>query len=505
MSEYVVGGDMAGFERSLARFQVLLGGVVDPVSGPRTADELEEYLQVQGRQVLRQVMQDRLDELAASEQRRAEPVVDAAGTAHTRAEHGHTRGLATVFGPVTVERMAYRAPGARNLYPADERLNLPASLYSHTLARLAVREAVRGSFDEAATAIERACGQRVGKRQLLELVRAAAADVTAFYADSCVRSGCDATDLLVLTFDGKGIVMRPGALRPATARAAAAAGPKLATRLSPGEKSNRKRMAEVAAVYACRPVPRTPAQVISRTGGDPPARGPVAEDKWLTASVTDDVPAVIAAAFEEAQRRDPGYDRTWVVLVDGNRHQIEQVQAEAARRQVNITIVVDFIHVLEYVWKAAWSFFEPGDPAAEDWVAAQATKILQGKARQVAAGIRRRATTYGYTDRERSGADTCAGYLTAKTPYLDYDRALTAGWPIATGVIEGACRHLVKDRMDITGARWGLEGAEAVLRLRAVVTNGDFDAYWHFHLLKEHHRVHQTRYQHHRQEYTLAT
>ena len=102
-------------------------------------------------------------------------------------------------------------------------------------------------------------------------------------------------------------------------------------------------------------------------------------------------------------------------------------------------------------------------------------KILEGKAAQVAAGIRRRATTFGYSPAEREGADACAGYLTAKKPYLDYATALAKGWPIATGVIEGACRHLVKDRMDITGARWGLDGAEAILKLRALIANGDFD------------------------------
>jgi len=150
--------------------------------------------------------------------------------------------------------------------------------------------------------------------------------------------------------------------------------------------------------------------------------------------------------------------------------------------------------VLEYLWKAAWSFFDKGDPDAEAWVAAQAARILEGKAAQVAAGIRRRATTFGYSPAERGGADACAGYLAAKKPYLDYATALAKGWPVATGVIEGACRHLVKDRMDITGARWGLDGAEAILKLRALTTNGDFDDYWAYHLRKEHERIHKARY-----------
>src|SRR6266516_6692619 len=142
-----------------------------------------------------------------------------------------------------------------------------------------------------------------------------------------------------------------------------------------------------------------------------------------------------------------------------------------------------------------------GDTAAEEWVAAQATKILQGKAAAAAAGIRRRATTFGYSPAEREGADACADYLTAKKEYLDYATALAKGWPIATGVIEGAARWLVKDRMDITGARWGLQGAEAILKLRALSASGDFDAYWRFHLRREHERIHHAKY---RETYDLA-
>jgi hypothetical protein len=123
-----------------------------------------------------------------------------------------------------------------------------------------------------------------------------------------------------------------------------------------------------------------------------------------------------------------------------------------------------------------------------------ARAVLAGKATRAAGAIRRQATTTGLDPARRASADTCAAYLTAKAPHLDYPTALANGWPIATGVIEGACRHLVKDRMDITGARWGLPGAEAILKLRAVRCNDDFDQYWAYHLTQERRRVHQTRY-----------
>jgi hypothetical protein len=254
-------------------------------------------------------------------------------------------------------------------------------------------------------------------------------------------------------------------------------------------------MAEVGAVYDLAPVPRSPADVLASKSDGTARPAPRARAKWVTASVADDAAEVIGRVFDEAERRDPGHKRRWVALVDGNCHQIERINAEAGKREVNVAVVVDLIHVLEYLWGAVWCFFAEGDTAAEEWVRDRALAVLEGKATDVAAGIRRRATTAELPKAKRKKADDCARYLVNKAAYLDYPAALAAGWPIATGVIEGTCRYLVADRMDITGARWSTEGAEAVLKLRAVRCNGDFDDYWRFHLDKERHRVHQSRYE----------
>lgn len=439
--------------------------------------ELEDQLGERGRELMRQMFQGQLD-LRAAREHRAEQVVDADGIAHGAVESGHRRPLATVFGQVEVTRLAYRHRGHANLYPADGQLNLPVELHSHGLRRLAAIEASRGSFDEATEAIARSSGQKVGKRQAEALAARAAGDVEDFYAERA-QPQAEEGDVLVISADGKGIVMRPEALRPATARKAAEATTKLQCRLSKGEKRNRKRLAEVGAVYDVTPVPRSATDVMDRTERDqlpPPA--PVAKAKWITASVVEDAAEVLATVFQEAERRDPSHRRRWVALVDGNNHQIDRIKAEAAARGVEVTIVIDLIHVLEYLWGAAWCFFTEGNPAAESWVRDRALAILEGNTREVAAGIRRRATAAGLANTKRNKADECARYLINKTDHLDYPTALAAGWPIATGVIEGACRHLVKDRMDLTGARWGLEGAEAILKLRAIRANGDFDEYW---------------------------
>src|SRR5450755_612507 len=222
--------------------------------------------------------------------------------------------------------------------------------------------------------------------------------------------------------------------------------------------------------------------------------GPSARNKWLIASVVNDAATVVTAIFDEADRRDPHHLRTRIALVDGNVHQIQRIQAEANDRGITVVIIIDFVHVLEYIWKAAWTFHHEGDPAAETWVRKHAQTILDGHPTRVAGALRRAATIAGLDTRHRENADKCATYLTNKQTFLDYPTALKQGWPIATGIIEGACRHLVKDRMDLTGARWGLHGAEAILKLRALHSNGDFDAYWRYHLNEEQQRVHLSRY-----------
>jgi hypothetical protein len=488
------------FARSRIGFGSLVEDLASGRIGEMAHDQLEELIEGRGREVQRQLLQDHLDlraireqeALPASrEQRRVE--------GRSRVERDHERMLATVFGTVTVRRLAFRAPGRPNVYPADAALSLPAGRHSHGLRRAAVCEAVRGSCDTAKTAIDRRCGRVAGKRQIEELVTAAAVDIDGFYAQR-VPVPCTSEVLLVLSADSKGIVMRPEGLRPATRKAAA--GKKrgrgvFRTRLATGEKPCRKRMATLACVYDTAPAPRRPHDVIAvpggRSGEREVRRGPRATAKWLTGSVARDAAEVIRAAFGQAGARDRQHVRTWVVLVDGDRHQIELIEAEAARRKVAVHLVIDLVHVLEYLWAAAWCFHAGGDPAAEDWVAVQALAVLAGRARQVTESLTAQAGQHGLAESQRTGVEACVRYLTNNKEYLRYDEALASGWPIATGVIEGACRHLIGDRLNITGSRWGVEGAEAVLRLRAVIDNGDFEAYWAFHIRREHYRVHQAR------------
>jgi hypothetical protein len=495
MEPYALAPGAGPFAASAGAFAALVAELEGPGAAGLTACELEDLLAERGREVQRQLLQDHLDLRAAREEQATREhhtsATGADGITRSRLETGHGRLLASLFGTVRVTRCAWRRPGAGNLCPADAALSLPACRPSHAVARLAVLEAARGSFEAAHAAVTRRCGPVIGKRQVEQAVMSAAGDIAAFYA-ARVPVPCTASTLLVISADAKGIVMRPGALRPATAKAAARQG-RMRTRLTAGEKPNRKRMATLACVYDAEPSPRRPHDVIAPPGGRQGSRTlrprPRATAKWLAGSVRHDPAEMIAAAFDQAEARDPQHKRTWVVLVDGAEHQLGLIRAEAARRGVTVRVVIDLIHVLEYIWKAAWSLHPAADPAAEDWVAVKALAVLAGDSARVAAGITAEADAADLTRDQRTGADACARYLAGKDEYLRYDKALASGWPIATGVIEGACRHLIGDRLDITGARWGLDGAEAVLTLRAVISNGDFDDYWRFHLAREHQRL----------------
>ena len=469
--------EAAAFVSAEQGFASLIGRLRGAAAMVLDHGQVEELIRTDGLEVLRRLYQGHLDLRAITEPRVAVEGADSVVRTHRRDTQ---RKLESIFGTVIAHRQAWSARGHESLHPLDGQLNLPVDSFTHGVERRVCEEAISVSFDRTSEVVTNTTGAMVAKRQCEQLVVKAAADFESFYASTTPRPDRE-TDLLALTFDGKGIVMRFASLRPATQKAALKAARKLTKRLSKGEKPNRKRMATVASVYALAAVPRTPAEVVGEANSVPVAKRPRATNKRVWASLSRSPEDVIEEAFVEAEGRDPEHRRRWVVPVDGNEDQIAYAKAAARRHKVDVTLVLDIVHVIEYLWKAAWSLHPEGDKAAQEWVSERLLKVLQGKASAVAGGMRRSATLRGLDDDQRKPIDKAAGYLTKYPEMVRYNRFLADGLPIATGVIEGACRHLVKDRMDITGARWGLEGAEAVLRLRALHSSGDLDDYFQFH------------------------
>ena len=185
------------------------------------------------------------------------------------------------------------------------------------------------------------------------------------------------------------------------------------------------------------------------------------------------------------------------MLVDGAETQLALVEAGAAAYGVDVTVILDIIHVVEYVWKAAHVFHREGSLDAAQWAGGGASQthsrgqVLVGGRGDAAGGDRRRLDRATLA----SPVDTCADYLQKYAPYLHYDRYLAAGYPIATGSDpKVACRYLVRDRMELTGARCRLVGIEAVLKLRSLRASDDFDAYWDFDEARAYERNHAQRY-----------
>ena len=191
---------------------------------------------------------------------------------------------------------------------------------------------------------------------------------------------------------------------------------------------------------------------------------------------------------------DPEHKRPWLVLVDGDKKLETAIRKTARVRGAEVNLVLDAIHALQYLWAAGHKLCDEGTPELEKWVLERFERLLDGKASDVAAGMRRSATKRGLSAQARAPIDTAAKYFLQRKNLMHYDLLLEAGTPIATGVIEGTCRTLINDRLDITGARWSLKGAEAILKLRALIQSADFDAYWAFHTDREHHRNHASRY-----------
>lgn len=503
--------DEKPFAEADAKFDEIKDRLRSRTSLALSHSELEDLLTIEGREVMRLLYQGHLDLRGPGDV--AGEVVGSDQIART-AGRLHERKLQTVFGTVELSRRSYAAAGTASLHPLDADLNLPLERYSHGTRRRVAEEIRKQSFDETVDELARTMGEAIPKRQVEELTVRAAQDFDAFYETRKAIPAKEATktgDIVVISSDGKGVPMHTGDLRPATKKAAEKQAADSADQKpfslgrprarSPEEARDRKRMATVAAVYTIEAFFREPEDVVRELNrlqvvdnGDAVRKRPRPENKRVWASLEKTPQEVLAAAFAEALRRDPRREKLWAALVDGNETQLNALLALEREHGLTITIIVDFIHVAGYVWKAAHAFHARGSKEAEAWVRERLLEILRGRSSHVAAGMRRSATLRKLSDKEREPVDDCADYLLKYGPFLCYDEYLAAGLPIATGVIEGACRYLVKDRMEITGAVWGMASAEAVLQLRALHASGDFDEYWLFHKDKEFRRNHAAAY-----------
>jgi hypothetical protein len=445
-----------------------------------------------GREILRLMLQAHLDargtgDVGPALQRLTPPAQADGGRAtaplilsHRRI---HEREVVTIVGSVAIHRTGYGAAGLDSVHPLDESAALPAHSHSYELQRRLVQGAIQGPFEEAIERVQEATGVNVPKRSAEQIVGEAASDIDAFYATREAPDAEQTGPILVAAVDCKGIPM----VKPEKALRV--------VRRGKGQKANKKRMATVAAVFTQVPRPRTPEEVVESlfdarphvaTPEEAPKPDVRPEHKRVWASVEKEKDEVIAEVQREVHARDPDGAKRQVVVTDGER----ALQTRLTKALPKATVVLDFLHASEKLWKAAYCFHPEGSAEAEDWVRKRTLSVLRGNVSQVIKGVRQSATKRRLPGAKCKTIDSVTAYFYRNRKRMRYDEYLRDGLPIASGSVEGACKNLIKDRMERSGMRWTLRTAEAMVKLRATYLSGDLKAYWGFHMLKEQARLH---------------
>ena len=398
------------------------------------------------------------------------------GTPCRRLPQPHERTYRSLFGALPVRRFVYGSREGQQIehVPLDAVLGLPEGEFSYVLEDWAQRLCLKGAFAEAAQSLHDLLGLKPSVRSLEHMNRTVAEFTSSFADQQPPPPAAEEGELVVLTADGKGVPMR----RPRSD------GPRRAR----GEKANQKQMAYVGALYTIDRFVRTPEQILDevqrrqQTVGRP---RPCHKQVWaeMTCVVEGETCNGRATLFdrlaEQWARRDPHLHKVAVCLLDGERALWEVRQSFWA----DTIGILDLFHVLERLWLAAYCFHPEGSQAAAAFVSARLRMLLEGKVGYVIGGLRQMLTKHRLSAGKKKVLNRVIGYYENNREQMHYDEYLAAGYPIGSGVAEGACRHLVKDRLEQTGMRWVLEGAQAMLHLRATYLNGDWEAFYE-------HRIH---------------
>jgi hypothetical protein len=408
--------------------------------------------------------------------RPAEPVTAPDGTRLPYHDQ-RTTTYYSVFGKVRFERHYFTTPGQAGRCPLDAELSLPARCYSDLLREWAVYGATDESYRESQTILERILGLSLSLQAIESAVVEAGGDVTTFYEQPTepTTSPSDGT-ILVVQADGKGVPMvQPPPQTPVA-------------RLAKGQKRTKKKEAVVTALYTMSPYQRTPQEVVAALLQDPdrpePAGRPQPIGKELRATLEGKA-AAMSDLGQRVTQHDGPHIQQHVALTDG----AEALQQQVVTHFPAYTLILDIIHATEYLWDTANVLLGETHPHRLAWVRAYLEPLLAGQTDAVITALEAEGHDPMHTATQRQAVRRTVGYYRRNRPYMRYNEYLAHGWPIGTGVVEGACGHLVKDRMEQAGMRWTPGGAQAVLDLRAVRLNGHWDAYWPLHRQQQHQRL----------------
>jgi hypothetical protein len=422
------------------------------------------------------------------------PIVNVTGDSPTdpdqelpRLEQTHKRSYLSIFGEIDIERTCYGHDRVEAV-PLDAQLHLPRRQYSYLLQQWLGSFVVDDAHAEAIRKLGTILGLEIAVKASEDLNREQACDVEPYQNNLPVPEPMDEGPILVVTADCKGVPLVRSALDPEEVSEPPL--PALANqRRGKGEKANKKKMAAVGAVYTINPFVRSADEVIDEVVRKKAAkRRPLPAHKRVRAELLVGKVALFLWLADEAMRRNPQGSKPLVFLSDGERA-LHDRQSEYLPE--NTVCILDLFHVMERLWKVAWCFFDEKTQKgpAHQWVEERLRRLLEGKVDSLIRGVRYQSTQRGLKGSKRKTVKDAANYFERNRARMKYDEYLAAGYPIGSGVVEGACRHLVKDRMERTGMRWVPSGAQAMLDLRGTYLNGEWNAFWKYHVENEDQRL----------------
>jgi hypothetical protein len=409
-------------------------------------------------------------------------VIEHDGKTLHRLSRRRRRPYVSAFGAAPFWRDVYaqRETQRQEVVPLDAKLGMPEGNTSYLLQNWSGTKCVKESYQESRATLLEILGFAPSVNCLEDIVARAAEYAEVYFEQQEAVDPATEEKILVATSDCKGVPMRQ-VDAPRTKQPDGVPRPKR-KRLKKGEKNGQKRMACVGGVYSVAPFRRTADDVLNEIlRQEKQEQRPKPQNKRLRAVLTRQVDdqevnakdVVFDWLAKEVQQRDPQEHRTVVAIMDGET-KLRDLQEQKIGRAIGI---LDIWHVTEYLWKLAHCFHPEGSDKAEAFVETYLRKLLEGNVGRAIGGIRQMATKAELSKHKREKLEQYLSYFAERGAYMKYDEYLAAGYPIGSGVVEGACRHLVKDRMEQTGMRWRIAGAQAVLSLRAIYVNDDWEPF----------------------------
>lgn len=429
-----------------------------------------------------------------------EHVTTAEGTVLSRSATPVSRPLRTIFGEQTLRSYVYSQGKNKRieLRPIDARIQLPEGKASYLLQEFSQLFCVEKAFRIGSRQFETVFGQRLSVDVLEDINHALGRQAGKFLDHLEAPPKKDEGELLTLTADGKGVpLVRPDAQRvPA---------------FDKKERPGNRRMATLGGVYTVDRHVRSAEQIVAALFRDDTvehaSERPEPQGKRYRAYFAQTNPEtnkpVSGALFtwdwlvqEMSARRRPG--QPIVRLMDGQSSLWEAADVclettgldrDRLAEAGELIDILDILHVSSYVWKAAKAFYAHREHQ-EAFVQERMLRILRGEVAGVITGLRRMATQRELKGQALQEVLTACNYFENNQERMRYEVYLREGYPIATGVIEGACRHVIKDRMEQGGMRWTLMGAEAMLNVRAVLASNEAETFANWRQAEETKRVH---------------